>query len=174
MMSMHRFGTAWWATVVAAAWIVRPILAEEPHEISAAQVRAAIDKGVAYLKSTQSQDGSWPDIAGPGAYHGGVTALNTLALLTAGVPADDEQLKRAIGQVRDLPLEKTYVVALQAMVLSMAHPKEDGPLIRQDVEWLERAQIRQAPDAIHSGGWSYSKEYSRPDNSNSQFALLAL
>jgi hypothetical protein len=149
-------------------------LAEEPHEISAAQVRAAIDKGVAYLKSTQSQDGSWPDIAGPGAYHGGVTALNTLALLTAGVPADDEQLKRAIGQVRDLPLEKTYVVALQAMVLSMAHPKEDGPLIRQDVEWLERAQIRQAPDAIHSGGWSYSKEYSRPDNSNSQFALLAL
>jgi len=149
-------------------------LAEEPREITAAQVRTAIDKGVAYLKSTQNQDGTWADIAGPGAYHGGVTALNTLALLTAGVPPDDEQLRRAIDQVRNLPQDKTYVVALQTMVLCMAHPKEDGPTIRQNVEWLEKGQIRQAPDQAHIGGWSYSKEYSRPDNSNSQFALLAL
>ena len=58
-----------------------PVDAEDGRgEITAAQVRAAIEKGLAYLKSVQRADGSWDDYAG---YDGGVSCLCTLALLNA-------------------------------------------------------------------------------------------
>ena len=55
-------------------------------EITAQQVREAIDRGVAYLKQQQRQtDPPWPDYFNQ---PGGVTALCTLALLNCGVPPD--------------------------------------------------------------------------------------
>ena len=52
-------------------------------EITAEQVRQAIDRGVAYLKSQQQQtDPPWPNYF---RQPGGVTGLCTLALLHCGV-----------------------------------------------------------------------------------------
>ena len=51
-------------------------------EITADEVRNSIRRGVTFLKSQQRVDGHWEDHAGQ---RGGVTALCTLALLSAGV-----------------------------------------------------------------------------------------
>lgn len=136
-------------------------------EITAEQVRQAIDKGVAYLKQEQRRtDGSWPDWVGQPA---GVSALCTLALLNSGVPPDDEHLERALEHLRGQRPTTTYAVALQTMVFAQAGFKVDLPLIDRNVKFLERIQIVDGP---RSGAWSYPR--ANGDNSNTQFALLAL
>jgi hypothetical protein len=132
------------------------------------QVRRAIDEGVEYLRRQQKPDGSW---ATYGDYAGGTTALCTLAMLNAGVPVDDPDIEQALGRLRQLPPSKTYVVALQTMALCAAEPKKDQLLIQQLARWLESAQRKEGNDR---GGWYYSDDPQSTDNSNSQFAMLAL
>jgi len=153
-----------------------PVIAVDGRgEITAAQVRGAIDKGVGYLKSAQRADGSWDDYT---AYSGGVSCLCTLALLNCGVPLDDPQMRKALEYVRSLKAEKTYVVSLQTMVMCLAEPKRDSLHIKSNVEWLEDSQIQ--PDLKEKdprrGSWTYTPELTRAagDPSNSQFAMLAL
>src|ERR1700752_2859956 len=99
--------------------------------IDATQVLEAIDRGVAYLKREQ-RGGRWNDMA---SYEGGVTALCTLALLNSGVPADDPSVSRALDYLRGIIPEKTYVVALQTMVLCAAQPQKDMLRINRNVRW---------------------------------------
>ncbi len=173
---MKRCPACWWVpaiTIVAILWPLGGISrarGDDAGEITADQVRDAIKRGVDYLKHTQNQNGTWPDyINNPG----GVTSLCTLALLTAGEPIDSEPMQRALQQVRGIQPEKTYVVSLQTMVLCMAEPKKDLLLIRRNVQWLEEAQIKNGP-ADKVGTWSYTNEMRGGDNSNTQFAMLAL
>jgi hypothetical protein len=141
-------------------------------EVTAEQLRVAIDRSTAYLMRQQRPDGSWPDWAN---YSGGVTALATLALLNAGVEPDDDSIQRALQNLRKLAgqesdkSKKTYVVALATMVFCRASPEADGPLIEQNVTWLENNQV---VDGKGRGGWSYPGGSGDP--SNSQFALLGL
>ncbi|MCR4412168.1 MAG: DUF4159 domain-containing protein [Thermoguttaceae bacterium] len=129
-------------------------------------VRQAIESGANFLKRQQQANGGWAEHLG---YHGGVTALCTLALLNAGVPPDDEHVKRALAYLRRVPAERTYVTSLQTMVFCRAHPELDLPLIQRNVVALERWQI---PEGQNRGAWAYPE--GPGDNSNSQFALLAL
>src|SRR5262245_1852591 len=72
-------------------------LAQRPPDrpIDGAQVIAAIDRGVAFLKSKQDQKrGNWPEWP---TYDGGVTALCTLALINSGVPVDDPSVRRGLN-----------------------------------------------------------------------------
>ena len=110
--------------------------------------------------------GNWAEWPG---YEGGVTALCTLALLNSGVPADDPVVRKAVNYLRGLELDKTYSVALQTMALCAAEPKKDMLLIRRNVQWLEAHQIKEGP---RKGCWSYPGPGG--DNSNAQFAVLAL
>ena len=89
-------------------------------EITPEQVRKAIDRGVDYLLGQQRNDGAWPDniVSQPG----GVSALCTLALLSAGVEPDDERMQRALGHLRKIKPQWTYVVSLQTMVFARAEP----------------------------------------------------
>ena len=135
-------------------------------EVTAKQVRQAIDRGVQYLKSQQRVDGSWIEMWQPG----GITALCTLALLDAGVDPSDESMQRALSYLRKIEPKYTYVVSLQTMVFARAEPEKDLLLIRRNVTWLEDTQIRHSE--WYSGAWSYPG--GEGDNSNSQFALLAL
>ncbi len=143
-------------------------LAQRPIErpIDAAQVLAAIERGVAYLEREQLPRGRWNELAG---YNGGVTALCTLALLNAGAAPNDPAVRKALDHLRSLELDKTYTVSLQTMVLAAAEPKKDMLLIRRNIRWLERHQIREGQ---RKGAWSYPGPGG--DNSNSQFAILAL
>jgi hypothetical protein len=135
-------------------------------EITAEKVREAIERGVAYLEREQREDGSWPDPVG---YPGGITAICTLALLNSGVPAQDKHVQDAVNYLRKIKPERTYSTALQTMVFCAAEPSTNLPLIKRNAIWLEEKQKRTGP---YTGAWAYPE--AEGDNSNSQFALLAL
>ena len=137
--------------------------AEPQGPITAKQVRAAISGGVKYLLDQQSaKRGTWNDLAG---YPGGVTALCTLGLLNAGVEPDHPKIQKTLDYLRRLEPKKTYSVALRTMVFCSATPRRDLLLIQKNVNWLESVQMEEGP-------WSYPG--AGGDNSNSQFAVLAL
>jgi hypothetical protein len=138
-------------------------------ELTAEQVRTAIERAVTYLKKRQQVDGTWPEFPGR---PGGITCLVTLALLNAGVPLDDASMQRALQAIRNMQPDFTYVVSLHTMVLCAAEPAKDAQLIARNVRWLESHQIKDAP---YKGSWTYGAPGGGAgDNSNSQFALLAL
>jgi len=135
--------------------------------IDAGQVLSAIERGVAYLKREQLPRGRWNESM-PG-YEGGITALCTLALLNSGVGVDDPAVRQALDALRSMQPNKTYTVALQTMVFCAAEPKKDMLYIRRNVKWLEEHQVQ---GEGRTGAWSYPGPGG--DNSNAQFAVLAL
>jgi hypothetical protein len=138
--------------------------------LTAEDVLDAIDAGVNYLKKEQRLNGGWPDHVGQ---PGGVTALCTLALLSAGIPKDDPCVQKALTHLRDLGDPKTvYTTSLQTMVFCAADPDADKLMIQRNAAWLEAIQFKdQGPN---QGAWGYSRKGLQADRSNSQFALLAL
>jgi hypothetical protein len=155
----RRLGFLVVAMCLAAAWA-----RHGRADVTAEQVRDAIDRGVDFLKRGQFRDGSWQEVSP--VMPGGVTALSTLALLNAGVPKDDPQIQAALTILRQIPPQATYPVALQTMVFSIAEPEKDAPLIRRNVRWFEEGQKR---EPRNRGMWSYP--LGDGDNSNSQFAI---
>ena len=156
------------AVAALVAGLIASIVGTVRAEVTAEQVRKAIDRGAAYLLEQQHNDGSWPDMVG---YPGGVSSLCTLALLNAGIEADNEKMQKALNHLRNLKPASTYVASLQTMALARAEPERDRSLILRNVKWLESTQIADGP---YKGAWTYSGGGSEGDNSNSQFALLAL
>ncbi|HEY4760256.1 MAG TPA: prenyltransferase/squalene oxidase repeat-containing protein, partial [Thermoguttaceae bacterium] len=138
----------------------------DPSDISAQQVREALNKGIAYLKQQQKVDGAWDDWLGQA---GGISALCSLAMLNAGIDPSDPQMQKALTYLRKIKPERTYVTSLQTMVFVRAEPQRDLLLISRNVKWLESMQILDGP---RKGAWAYPG--GSGDNSNSQFALLAL
>ena len=63
--------------------------------VTAEQVRQAIQRGTSFLSGLERADGSWPDLTSAGTVEqpGGVSALCTLALLNAGVEPSDEKMQ---------------------------------------------------------------------------------
>jgi len=138
--------------------------AQVQQPLTAERVRAAIDGGVKYLLEEQNaQRGSWSDLP---TYPGGVTALCTLALLNSGVEPSHPQIQKALAFLRKIKPTKTYSVALQTMALCAAEPRRDLLQIQRNVNWLESIQLPE-------GQWTYAAG-GGGDNSNSQFAILAL
>ncbi len=138
--------------------------AQPPQPLTAQRVRAAIDGGVKYLLEEQNaQRGSWNDLP---TYPGGVSALCTLALLNSGVEPSHPQIQKALAYLRKIKPTKTYSVALQTMALCAAEPRRDLLQIQRNVNWLESIQQP-------GGQWTYA-DGAGGDNSNSQFAVLAL
>lgn len=156
-------------SVLLAAATVGGLAAPVRADVTAEQVRQAIDRAIKYLKLQQKADGSFQP--GYEQQRGGVTALCTLALLNAGVEADDEQVRRALDYLETIRPEKTYVVSLQIMVFAKASPERYRNEIARRVAWLEKTQITQDETR---GSWSYPGLGRKGDPSNSQFALLAL
>ena len=137
--------------------------------LTSRQVRAAMDRGVNYLRGQQRPGGNWPDI---GAYTGGTTALATLALLTAGVPTNNPTVAAGLRALRALRSSKTYVVSLQVMALAMGEPGRDKRRIRELAELIASGH---RGGRSRGGVWSYDLgRAGGGDNSNTQFALLGL
>ncbi|MHB0957991.1 MAG: DUF4159 domain-containing protein [Pirellulaceae bacterium] len=151
------------------------IVAPVAGEITDQDVRQAIERGVEYLKTEQDKSrGGWTEHAGQ---PGGLTALCTLALLNSGLGPDDPAVAKALDYLRsfDKP-DMTYSVALRTMALCAAEPKKDLLTIRQNVAWLQQAQLTDTLSANRGrkGTWNYSARLGDGDNSNTQFAMLAL
>ncbi len=141
--------------------------------VNAEQVREGIRRGVEYLYSQQYKDkGHWFEHPGQ---PGGVTSLVVLALLSSGEDPKSPAMQRALQYVRGIekPGEQSmvYSIALQTMVLCAAEPDRDRLLIARNARWLETVQIR---NGERMGAWGYSARQGAGDNSNTQFALLAL
>ncbi len=147
--------------------------------LTAEQVRESIERGINFLKRSQQANGTWQPV---GYHRGGVTALATLALLTAGVPPQDPTVRRSLEFLDGLELDVStiYTVSLMTMVYCQAAPEMRRARIRECAEHLARGQYKAGGrDGNWEGGWTYRMREahpsgSRPDGSNSQFALLAL
>jgi|GEM_PF-168225 hypothetical protein len=139
------------------------------------KVNRAIDRGVQYLRQTHQPTSHWEGfwLNALGDMNGGVTALATLALLNCGVPPEDRDVRAALEYLRSLPNKRTYVVGLTTMVYAEARQPQDLPRIQRNVDWLIANAYREQGKIL---GWSYpfDKNSSRPDGSNTQYALLGL
>lgn len=158
-----------WAWVVV---LVVPLVVRAEPEPLVEQVRAAINRGVNYLRRTEKGRGHWEQ---PGLVAtdkpGGATALAMLALLNCGLPPSDPMMKRGLDYVRNMELRWSYVVGLQTMVLAEAGDPRDRERVQQCADWLVAARyIRDGK--LH--GWGYANDGGQPDHSNSQYALLGL
>jgi hypothetical protein len=113
-----------------------PARSEPPPELTPENVKAAIEKGAAWLKKQQSPDGSFqvvPVGAGadpPGKYEShyvqGTTALGLLTLLKCGVKPDDKAIEKGFNWLMEQPLTRTYSVAMTILALEARFaPKGD-------------------------------------------------
>ena len=129
-----------------------------------ARVENAIRKCVAYLYREQRANGTW---SGHENYGAGTTAMITLALLNAGEKPSDPRIQKSLRLLRRTTPTQTYEIAVHCMVFCLAEPGKDMGIIENDVKLLIDIQN---PD----GGWGYDLNRTSPDESNSQFAVLAL
>jgi len=136
-----------------------------PPGVTREDVEQSIKAGIGFLLKQQRPEGGWGG-------HPGESALVTLALLTAGEPADSEPIRRGLAGLRNAtinPAHATYSYSLMTMALATADPVKYRDEIARNAEWLEQAQTR-------TGAWSYSAAggHGGGDNSNTQYALLGL
>ena len=141
-------------------------------------------------KPTPSLDGRRASVAKPPTQErdAGLTALALYALSVAGAPPEDKSIQAGLRWIADHPTAYdkgsgvgTYSISLLILALTRIDPVEHGSWIRLLADRLARAQSSQ-------GMWSYRLRAPRPksfpryagtavhagDNSNTQFAVLAL
>ncbi|HEY7727810.1 MAG TPA: hypothetical protein VID50_05100, partial [Candidatus Eisenbacteria bacterium] len=157
-----------------------------------ARINAAIEKGVVYLKSVQEGDGCWPyarsDEQPATDATAGLTALALYALAASRVPADDEAIRKGLRwahrhqtSYRPGATYATYSASLLVLALTRIDAERHRRRIHALAEDLAGGQL-------DSDLWTYGLRPSRTgardreeqaapgrgDNSNSQFAVLAL
>lgn len=148
------------------------------------EIQASVEKGIRYLKTTQSDDGGWGDSNSMG-----VTGLVTYALLESGVPVDDPAVKAGLkyieksiqpdgGIYRPESLLKNYETSIAIQALAAAN--KDGryqKAIADAVKFVKELQWDDAEaggrENLAYGGAGYGK-HARPDLSNTAFFLDAL
>ncbi len=149
---------------------------EAQGEVTAEEVEQSIRDGIRFLRTRQQPNGGWPEFDEENVT--GTTSLATLALVTAGVPVDDPMITRALNFLERFSprqLGQTYTVSLQAMAFATADPARYRVRLAESAVWLTEAQVKQGDGLTGVGGWTYTVQKGRvPDNSNSQYALLAL
>jgi hypothetical protein len=125
------------------------------HAADADAVRAAVDKGVAYLRGILQATGGWPadpedQFTGTGVRNLGPTALVGLTLLECGAPADDKDVAKAADFVRRncLAHTQTYAISLSILFLDRLGDPADARMIQS-------LTIRLLAGQKESGGWWY-------------------
>ena len=139
--------------------------------VSPEKIQRAIEKARDWLIREQEANGSWECSMRTEDTRVGATSLVMLALANAGVDRTHVAMQRGLDWLRRQKPDETYSVSLQTLVLTMLSPDADRVILERNVEWLERAQVSQGPAM---GSWSYGQNKGTGDNSNAQFALLAL
>lgn len=123
----------------------RPLIVLEKEEEDA--VKAIVAKGMAWLKTQQRPDGSWPTNHGYVEAH---TAMAGLVLLEGGTPSSDPAIAKAADYLRKTfdGVHKTYTLTLTILFFD----KLKDPA---DAERLARAALKLAAGQQPQGGWSY-------------------
>ncbi len=176
----------WFVSVAMATMLYTATLpAAEAIGPDAAALKAARQKAAAFLKTSQSEDGSWTSAEAPG-----VTGLVTFGLLAGGVPADDPTVAKALKHIETFVQPNggiyfpksnhaSYETAISVMVFAAANQggKYDALLAKADkylrgLQWDETEKTDKSD--VKYGGTGYGRNNDRPDLSNTVFFLEAL
>ncbi|MCZ6689626.1 MAG: hypothetical protein O7H41_08495 [Planctomycetota bacterium] len=164
---------------------LRRVRRHEPGWKFDIDVGKAVQKGTTYLRQMIQEGGTY------GAYSvfpHGETCLVTLTLLTCGVDRDDPFIIRLMEKIRSYQPTTTYEIGIALMAMEAFHaPTGNGGRRRTtkgacgkqngDLEWMRGLTRRLASIAEkkpEGWGWGYTKETSRADLSNTQYAALGL
>jgi hypothetical protein len=132
------------------------------EEVTEEAVEAEIGRLIAIIKGSQRRDGSWKhSVSSPG-----FTALNVLALSTAGLRETDPAVRRGIMYLRkNFPSRNAYAVGLYAMAFQSVDAKTYWNEIKRAADWLSQRQA--------GGTWNYMGT-GPGDNSVTQFGMLGI
>lgn len=156
-----------------------PVLSEETQ----AEINAAIDGGLVYLRNTQNWDGSWGSY-----YEVGTTSLAVLSFFGHDISETDPDVQAGIAYILSKVQAdgsiygdaKTYETSLAIVALARTSNPTYETVIDNAKDWLVESQWDESclwgsvnEDNWYYGGFGYGT-HSRPDLSNTQFALVAL
>jgi hypothetical protein len=145
------------------------------------RVKPHIERAVEFLRSSQNSNGTWAwktnDPNTPETI--GATALCAVALMENNVPVNDEAVKKAYSIVSKGAGNYNYSTCLCVMYLDRYNrtrttTNKDGVAINPDARTILTLAHRIAAGQMPDGGWGYTYPGSRSDNSNTQFAVVAL
>lgn len=142
-------------------------------------VKPAIEAGVEFLRQTQTNLGTWVYQGQNSPNHEqvvGATALCGIALMECGVPVTDKQVKAAYNVVKaaanDPKFNYTYSLCLTLIFLDRIN--KDKPLKHGDANTILRLAGMIVNGQSADGRWGYHLPDGAVDNSNTQFAVVAL
>lgn len=147
-------------------------------QLSGKKVKDSIRFAQRYLLANQNANGTWTF---GGQFPVGTTAMTTMALIYSGLDADEPAVGRGLSYLRSIPRERlldscersTYELSLMTMALAVA----DNPQDRARMAYLVHLLVEgQRGRGMNVGSWGYGLDDgdTYADNSNCQFALLAL
>lgn len=143
-----------------------------------------MSKGIAFLKTSQADDGSWTSPSAPG-----ISGLAAYSLLEAGVSVDDPTVQKALKHLESFIQEdggiyfkdtthKNYETCISMMVFASVN--QDGKYTKviknaenflRGLQWDEGEGLETTDMNYGGAGYGGSK---RPDLSNTQFLIEAL
>jgi len=190
MKLMSLIGVALFLTA-GGLWSARSLDAEQPAVKVGTSDKtwdAVISRAIAYVKSTQEQNGGWSTSKSPG-----VTGVVLTGLLRTGkITPQDPVAERALKYIESLVNQKAghiagkdprvqlqnYVTSINVMALSAANRADKYEAVIGDaVKFLKKLQWDEGegkqPDDAFYGGAGYDSK-SPPDLSNTQLFLDAL
>jgi len=167
------------------------VITTDAKPTDAAAIQAAIDKGLAFLKSKQNPDGGWTNDKQP-------PAINALVLKAfaqdSKTGASADFVKKGYDKLLSYQVESggiykdalaNYNTAIAISALAAANNPEYQTAIDKAVSYMKGLQwtagvigpkgesVAEADKAMWEGGWGYGNN-ARPDFSNTQMALDAL
>lgn len=173
------------ALVLGLACVLRAVnAADDKPAISPQKVAQARLAGVEFLRTTQSDDGSWTSPTAPG-----VSGLITTALLKSGVSPADPMMEKALKHLATFIHEdggiyekdsghRNYETSICLMAFQAANAKgrfdkevANARDFLKKLQWDESEDVK--PDDVRFGGAGYGRSQ-RPDLSNTAFLLEAL
>ncbi len=158
--------------------------AAEAAVAEAPTAQVLVDQGVAFLRKSQAEDGSFSKEAGPG-----ITAIVATGLLENGVPADDPMVAKALAYLKTFVRSDGAVAAegskysnyetcmsIRAFKAANVDGKYDdllknsGAYVKQ-IQWDGEEDHGETSDFYGGAGYG---GHGRPDLSNTTFLLDAL
>ena len=169
-----------WMTVSSLVYVAT---AEPINADLAQQTRAAIEKGVTWLKGQQKENGTWSEENMPA-----LTALPLWAVTVSGVPGTEPLQEKAIGNLlgKQQPDGGIYVTqerqgaglgnyntSICVTALHATGRKDLMPAVLKARTYIASSQYS---DGAHAGGFGYDKESQRvySDLNNTFFAIDAM